>query len=93
MLTSNPSCGIPNNPLVPYYPSITLYGPTIFVADDFNDTITAYPASAHGLVKPSLQIAGSATGLSAPIALVITSISGRAKAHPVHPLRALETEQ
>ena len=37
----------------------------------------------HGRVKPSLRIAGSATQLNGPVALVITSISGSAKAGAV----------
>ena len=92
VFTKNAQCGAPNNPLVPYFPTITLYGPTIFVADDFNNTITAYPDSSQGTVKPTLQISGSATGLNAPIGLVISSLSGQAKARPVHPYEALVSD-
>ncbi len=55
---------------------------TLFVADDFNNAIAAYPAGAHGTVKPILHIAGTATGLDAPIALV-DLISFRAGHRPV----------
>lgn len=71
------TCTSPRNPLVPFFPSLTLYGSTLFVADDFNDAIDAFSANSHGTVKPSLQITGSATGLHAPIALVVTSTSGQ----------------
>jgi hypothetical protein len=73
------TCTSPRNPLVPYFPSITLYDTTLFVADDFNNAIDAFSANAHGIVKPSLQITGSATGLNAPVALVVTSTSGQPK--------------
>jgi hypothetical protein len=67
---------------VPFFPSIALYGTTLFVSDDFNNAIAAYPAGAKGTVKATLRIAGAATGLSAPIALVITKVSGGATARP-----------
>jgi len=86
VLTKNSQCGNPTYPLVPYFPSITLFGTILFVADDFNNAIDAYKASAHGNVQPSLQITGSATGLNAPIAVVITSASGQAKARPAQSL-------
>lgn len=70
--TNNGECDSPRNPLVPYFPSITLYGSTLFVADDFNNAIDAYKSSAQGTVQPALRITGSATGLTAPTALVIT---------------------
>ena len=75
--TQNPQCDSPRNPLAAFFPSIALFGTTLFVADDFNDAISAYSDSGNGTVKPSLRIAGSATGLEAPVALVITSPSGR----------------
>lgn len=86
--TQNAECTSPRNPLVPYFPSIQMYGPLAFVADDFNNAIDAFAASGHGTVKPLLRIAGSATQLNAPIALVITSVSGGAKARPAYPLDA-----
>lgn len=85
VFVQSPQCDSPRNPLVPFFPSVTLYGATLFVADDFNNAISAFPANAHGNVKPSLRIAGTATGLNAPIALVITSVSGGAEAPPAHP--------
>ncbi|HYL27425.1 MAG TPA: hypothetical protein VEW74_06280 [Candidatus Nitrosotalea sp.] len=86
VFTQNPLCVAYSNPLAPFFPSISLYGTLLFVADDFNNAIDAYKASDNGNVKSSLQITGSATQLNAPIALVVTSVSGQAKARPAHPL-------
>jgi hypothetical protein len=83
--TANHDCLSPSNPLVPFFPSIALYGTILFVADDVNDAIDQFSANASGIVKPSIRIAGSATGLNAPVALVITAVSGQAKAGPDHP--------
>ncbi|MBV9719669.1 MAG: hypothetical protein JOZ77_10135 [Candidatus Eremiobacteraeota bacterium] len=77
VFTQNPECNSSRDPLTPYFPSIELYGSTLFVADDFNNAIDAFQSSAHGVVEPHLKIAGDATGLNAPVALVITSLSGR----------------
>ncbi len=85
VFTSNYLCDSFRNPLVAYFPALALYGTTLFAADDFNNAIAAFPAGARGTVKPSLRIAGSATQLDAPIALVITSHSGQAKARSGHP--------
>ena len=85
IFTTNYLCDSPRNPLVAYFPALALYGTTLFAADDFNNAVAAFPASAHGTVKPSLRIAGAATQLDAPTALVITSLSGQAKARPVRP--------
>jgi hypothetical protein len=82
VFTKNLQCLSPSNPLVPFFPSIALYGTTLFVADDFNNAIDVYPANASGTIKASLQITGAATQLNAPVALVITSVSGQAKARP-----------
>ncbi len=82
ILAQSPYCDSPRDPRVPFFPSIALYGTTLFVSDDFNNAIAAYPAGAKGTVKATLRIAGSATGLSAPIALVITKVSGGATARP-----------
>ena len=86
--TDNPECTSSRDPLVPFYPAITLYGPTLFAADDFNNAVASFSADASGTVKPSLRIAGSATELNAPIALVITSASGGAKPRPAYPFHA-----
>jgi hypothetical protein len=86
--TDNSECTSSRDPLVPFYPAITLYGPTLFVADDFNNAVASFAADASGTVKPSLRIAGSATELNAPIALVITSASGGAKPRPAYPFHA-----
>jgi hypothetical protein len=85
VFTQNATCSSQRNPLVPYFPSITIYGSLLFVADDFNNAIDAYQAGGNGLVKPTLQIAGSATQLNAPISLVITKVSGRTPIRPAHP--------
>ncbi len=88
VLTKN--CQGSKGPLLGFFPSIQLYGTTLFVADDYNNAVDAFPSDANGTVKPSLQIAGSATQLDAPVALVITSVSGGAKARPVTGARAPE---
>ncbi|HEY6327061.1 MAG TPA: hypothetical protein VIW73_11180, partial [Candidatus Cybelea sp.] len=80
VFSSNPLCASARDPRQPFFPSIAMYGATLFVADDFNNAIDAYPASAGGNVKPTLTISGSATQLNAPIALFITKLSGRAMA-------------
>jgi hypothetical protein len=84
VFSSNPLCASPRDPRAPFFPTIAMYGTTLFVADDFNDAIDAYPANANGSVKATLTISGSATQLNAPIALVITKLSGRAMARPAH---------
>ncbi|MGC9993530.1 MAG: hypothetical protein ABSD52_14220 [Candidatus Cybelea sp.] len=87
---STKNCQASKGPLLGFFPSIQLYGPTLFAADDYNNAIDAFASDANGTVKPSLQIAGSATQLDAPIALVITSVSGGATARPVTGARAPE---
>ena len=82
VFTQDPTCTSQRSPLAPYFPSISLYGALLFVADDFNNAIDAYKASGNHTVQPTLQISGSATQLNAPIALVITSVSGQAKGRP-----------
>ncbi len=83
--TTNPECESSRSPLEPYFPAITLYGTSFFVADDFNNAIDAYPSNADGTVKPTIRIAGAATALNAPVMLVVTSTSGRARSRSAHP--------
>jgi hypothetical protein len=84
--TSSDGCIEPNNPLEPYFPSVALYGTTLFIADDFNNAIDAFAASGNGSVSPRVRIVGSSTGLNGPIMLVITSqVSGQAKARSAKP--------
>jgi hypothetical protein len=83
--TANPQCASSRSPLSPFFGVVTLYGTILFVADDFNNAIDGYPGSAHGTVKPSLRIAGSSTGLNAPVAIVVTSVSGRASVRSAPP--------
>lgn len=83
VLTKNYECESPRNPLVAFFPSITLYGTTLFAVDDFNNAIVAYKSSGNGTVEPTLQITGASTGLNAPTAIVVSSLSGQAKASPV----------
>ncbi|MGC9993439.1 MAG: hypothetical protein ABSD52_13740 [Candidatus Cybelea sp.] len=90
--TDNSECTSSRDPLVPFYPAIALYGPTLFVADDFNNAVAAFASDASGTVKPSLRIAGSATELNAPVALVVTSPSGGAKPRPAYPSHALHSQ-
>jgi len=80
--TTNYQCSSPRSPLSAFFPSITLYGTSLFVSDDFNNAIDVYNATGNHTVKPSLRIVGSATQLDAPIALVITKASGRVQARP-----------
>ena len=82
ILAQTPLCESTRDPRPPYFPAIVVYGTSLFVADDFNNAIAAYPAGGRGNVKATLRIAGSSTGLNEPIALVVTSVSGRAKARP-----------
>ncbi|MBV8198078.1 MAG: hypothetical protein JO263_08080, partial [Candidatus Eremiobacteraeota bacterium] len=90
--TTNYLCDSQRDPRPEFFPSIALYRTILFAADDFNNAIDAYPAAGQGNVKPSLTISGAATQLNAPIALAITSISGRAKARPAYPLHALHSQ-
>jgi len=84
VFSNNPQCDSSRNPLAPFFPSIALYGTSLFVADDFNNAIDAFAANGSGKVKPTLTISGSATQLNAPIAVVVTKLSGRATARAVH---------
>jgi hypothetical protein len=82
--------------LLAYYPMIDVDQSSLFVADVFNNAIDEFAAGGNGLVTPSLRIVGSATQLSAPIALVVSSISGPAKAGSAKafdPLNAQEKER
>jgi hypothetical protein len=83
VFTADPTCASPHNPLQPFFPAMTLYGSTLFVADAFNDAVDAFPSARGGTIAPSVHIAGAATQLDAPIALVISSLSGHASAGPV----------
>lgn len=74
-----------DNALLSYFPTIQLYGTSLFVADSINNAVDAFAAAGNGTVQPSLRIAGSATQLNAPIALVVTSLSGQAKARSAYP--------
>lgn len=83
VFTADPTCASQRNPLQPFFPAMTLYGPTLFVADAFNDAVDAFPSTRGGTIAPSVHIAGSATLLDAPVALAISSLSGHASARPV----------
>jgi hypothetical protein len=86
VLTSNSACVSPSNFLEAFFPTITFYGTTLFVVDDFNNAIDAFPSTGTGKVNPSLRIVGSSTGLNAPIAVVVTAqTSGLAKAGAANP--------
>ncbi|MBV9262757.1 MAG: hypothetical protein JO324_00440, partial [Candidatus Eremiobacteraeota bacterium] len=90
--TSNSSCDSSRDPRQAFFPAVALYQSDLFVADDFNNAIDAYASSGQGNVNPALVIAGPSTQLNAPIAVAITSISGRAKARPAYPLHALHSQ-
>lgn len=81
--TQGTACTNQSDPRYFYFPTIAIYGTALFAADAYNNAIDAFAASGHGVVKPFLQISGSATQLDAPVALVITSVSGHAKARSV----------
>jgi hypothetical protein len=82
--TQGTACTNTFNPLLFYFPEIQIYGgSTLFAVDAFNDAIDEFASSGQGVVKPALRISGSATQLDGPVALVITSVSGSAKAGPV----------
>lgn len=83
VFTQNPACVSFQDLRQPYFPEIGLYGDTLFVTDDFNNAIGVFASGKGGAVKPSQLIAGSATGLNAPIAVFIAPSSDRAKARPV----------
>jgi len=85
VVTTNSGCISPFNALTPFFPSISLFGSTLFATDDFNNAVLAFPANGNNTVKPTARIVGSATGLNAPIAVAVTSNSGQATARPVHP--------
>lgn len=87
--TEGSDCSGSFGPLHFYFPEIQIYGGSaLFAADPFNNAVAEYAADAHGTARPLLRIAGSATQLDAPVALVITKVSGRAKAGPVTGARA-----
>jgi hypothetical protein len=83
VVTTNEACVSSRSPLQPFFPSIQTYGSNVYVADDFNNQIAAYPDGRNGTIAPTLDITGSATGLNAPIAVVISPLSGSAQARPV----------
>jgi hypothetical protein len=78
--TTNSLCFSPSNPLAGYYPFVVLYGTSIFVADEFGNAIDAFPSEANGIVTATKQIAGAATGLNAPIGVVVTPPSSKEEA-------------
>jgi hypothetical protein len=85
-----------SSPLLAYYPMTALDQSSLFVADVFNNAIDEFAAGGNGPVTPSLRIVGSATQLSAPVALLVSSISGPAKAGSAKafdPLNAQEKER
>lgn len=77
--TKNSLCASPRSPLQPFYPSVAMYGNTIFAVDDFNNAVAAFPSGKAGTISPSVRIAGPATGLNAPIAVFVSPISGHAR--------------
>ncbi|HEY3675202.1 MAG TPA: hypothetical protein VGK84_04365, partial [Candidatus Tumulicola sp.] len=83
VVTTNEECVSPRSPLQPFFPSIQTYGSNVYVTDDFNNQIAGYPDGHNGTIAPILDITGGATGLNAPIAVVISSLSGSAQARPV----------
>lgn len=97
--TSNPNCYSPSNPLAGYYPYVTVYGNSVFVADEFANAVEAFDANANGSVKASKTILGAATGLNAPIGAFVLppakthadTVSGPARVRFVEGSPLLET--
>ncbi len=81
--TQSPFCASPRSPLQPFFPTLALYANTLFIVDDFNNAIDAFPSGRGGTVTPTQRIAGPATGLNAPIAVFLSPLSGQAPARPV----------
>jgi hypothetical protein len=75
--------GCQNNTFWQNFPTIDLYGRSLYVVDPINNALDAFPAGNGGTVKPTFHVAGSLTGLNAPVGLVVTSLSGSAAAGPV----------
>jgi hypothetical protein len=98
--TSNPNCYSPSNPLAGFYPFVTAYGNSTFVADEFGNAIDAFSSTANGTAKPKFAISGTATGLDTPIGVVIvppskaaiSSASGPARVRFVEGAPLLETK-
>jgi hypothetical protein len=70
---TSPDCTASHGPLLEFFPTIALFESSLFAVDDYHDAIDEFPSASHGTVKPALQITGSATGLDAPIAIVVTA--------------------
>jgi hypothetical protein len=75
--TSNPNCYNPNYVLTGYYPSIAAFAETLYVAADFNNSVGSFSSLTNGTVQPLTSISGSATGLSSPIGVAVSSLSAR----------------
>lgn len=75
--------GCQNSSFWQNFPTINLYGRSLYIVDPINNALDAFPAGNGGTVKATLHIAGSLTGLNAPIGLLVTSLSGSAAADPV----------
>jgi hypothetical protein len=69
--TTNSGCYAPSYPLAGFYPFVTAYSDSIFVADEFGNAVDTFDANASGSVKPSATIAGSATALDVPIGVFV----------------------
>jgi hypothetical protein len=74
--------GCESSPLLGHFPSIDLFGLSLYIVDPIDNALDAFAAGGNGKVTPSVHIAGSLTGLNAPIAVVVTSNSGPAAAGP-----------
>ncbi|MBV8152968.1 MAG: hypothetical protein JOY98_00985 [Candidatus Eremiobacteraeota bacterium] len=70
--TTNAQCFSPSNPLAGFYPAIFAFGTTLFVADEFGNAVDAFDGNTGGTVNPSKHIAGTSTGLAAPIGVYVT---------------------
>ncbi|HTU83421.1 MAG TPA: hypothetical protein VMF61_14915 [Candidatus Acidoferrales bacterium] len=78
--TTNAACYNPkNNPLIGFYPYAVVYGSSVFVADQFNGAVDVFSATKGGTVAPLRRIAGSATGLSVPLTVYVSSYASNTR--------------
>ncbi|HTA40407.1 MAG TPA: hypothetical protein VK760_15085, partial [Candidatus Acidoferrales bacterium] len=73
--TTDSSCQSPGNALAAHFPALAVFGGYAYAADDFSNGIAVFATGASGSVAPAQTIAGSATGLDAPIAIAIAPAS------------------
>ncbi len=69
---------VPQTPVAPASTGVAAdKGQTLFLASRDTSAILGFPATAHGNVAPTIEIAGSKTGLYLPVAFAVDAGSGR----------------